>query len=280
MSASATVEGVLGRRSRLAKIDAALAADEQKLEDARRRVDELAAQEDAAVAELKRADPSAAVYALRSRPQQLRQEREALERSIEGLERGIAALQAERVSADAEQAGRELAERSDEARDMQARERDARLAAAKAFVVLVERWGALAAVLEKHSGLVATVESERLVERVGLVDPEAATTWQEAACYVVTPVPTTFAALLDEALETVLGPRAEDDAEGLRELNRHRARHSLPAEVRPLNPSARELADAYPDLRAGGLPTASVSGVDVRQTGTPEVAPWPDRPAA
>jgi hypothetical protein len=272
---SATLEKAKpARRSRLEIVDEALAKDEAALEAARAKFVELAAAEDAAVAEAKHADPAASPYTLRSPAQLIRDEREKLDRTIAGLERGIVALKSERVAASAEQAARELSERTKEARRLADRERELRREAGEVFAALVERWNLLADCLGERSALVSSVALEQLIERVGIFDREARERWQEAAAFVVEPVPTTLAALLDEAFTATMGADRDPD-EGLDELNQHRARHGLPAEVRHVSPSTRELAAAYPDLR-GEVRTAEVSGVAIRRSAGPG---WPDQAA-
>jgi len=276
----ATVAKALSRRSRLALVDEAISQREARLAEARREITELAGREDEAAAESLRADPLKSAFALRSPAQEARRKRVEFEKTAANLERELALLKSDRVAADAEQAGLELAERTDEARTLAAQERETRAACAKTFAQLVERWGALADVLERRSLLRSTVAGERLPSRVGVFDREAIAKWEEVAGYLVEPVPVDLRGLIEEFFESVLGPRAEDDAEALRELNRHRASLSLAAEVRTIDPSAAELAATYPDLRGEGLPTATVSGVEVRRTRSEEPAPWPDRPAA
>jgi hypothetical protein len=75
MSSTMTKTKPGARRSRLEIFDDALAKDEAALEAARSKFVELAAAEDAAVAEAKRADPAASPYTLRSPAQQIRDER-------------------------------------------------------------------------------------------------------------------------------------------------------------------------------------------------------------
>jgi hypothetical protein len=271
---SATIEKVVGsRRSRLATIDAAIEADEQALDAGRSKLVELVAAEHEAVRESKRKDPTASPYALRAPAQLLREEREKLDRSLGGLERGLEALRSQRVAADGEQAARELKERAGEARDLKQRERELRISAAKAYAQLVARWNELASVLEDRSSLVATVGSEQLVHRVGIFDPEAVAMWESVAGFAVEPVPTTFAAFLDEAIEATTGERPGEGDEGIAELNRWRATQGLAADVRHITSSARELAESYPDLR-GEIREAEVSGVPIRKVGNSE-PPWP-----
>ncbi|MFL5934983.1 MAG: hypothetical protein ACJ75Q_00550 [Gaiellaceae bacterium] len=275
---SATIEKVVGaRRSRLAIVDEALAADEEALERARARFVQLAADEEAAVRESKRKDPGASPYALRAPAQLLRDEREKLERTISGLERGIEALKSERVEAAAEQAARELRERAEEARDLTAREREARIAAAKAFKTFVERWNGLVDVLSRKSELVATVGREQLVAQVGIFDRDAVETWKQVAGFLVEPVPVDLEGFLDEAIEATTGERPGEGDEGIAELNRYRATQGLAPEVRHVTPAARELADTYPDLR-GEIRTAAVSGAAIRRSASAE-PPWPSEAA-
>jgi hypothetical protein len=122
-----------------------------------------------------------------------------------------------------------LAERTNAAKRLAERERDLRREAGEAFAELVTRWNALADLLSERSVLVSGVALEQLVERVGIFDREARERWQEAAAFVVEPVPATLAALIDEAFTATLGADRDPD-EGLDELNRHRARQGLPAE--------------------------------------------------
>jgi hypothetical protein len=268
------------RRSRLAIVDAALASDEEALKAARRKLVELAAAEDEAVRESKRKDPTASPYALRSRAQLLRDEREKLSRSLDGMERGLEALKSERVEAAAEQAARELRERADEARDLQAKEREARIAAAKAFATFVERWNALAEVLSRKSELVATVDRKQLVAQVGIFDRDAVKTWGRVAGFLVEPVPVDLEGFLAEALATTTGERPDEieDAVGLAELNDFRRRNALPLETRSASPSAKELADCWPDLRDGKIATAQVEGAPIRRVRSSE-PPWPSEAA-
>jgi hypothetical protein len=282
---STTVEKVVGaRRSRLARIDQAIEKDEAALEAAQRKLVELAAAEDEAVRESKRKEPSESPYKLRSPAHLLRDEREKLDRTLSGLEKGLAALRAERVSADAEQAGRELAERTTEARNLRQKEREARMAAAKAFVALAERWNALADVLSQRSVVRTEVAREQLLHRVGLFDREAITNWEQVADYLVSPVPTTLVRFIDETIEAALGERTDVEAEheAVREINRRRralaARNPgggddlpmIPEPVIPVDP----LHELVPDLR-GEVREAAVSGVEVRRSTMPEPTPWP-----
>src|SRR5919197_4264022 len=134
--AGATVEKIAGaRRSRLQRIDDGIAADEQKLQAARAKFVELAETEADAVREAKRKDPVGSPYTLNSAAQLARSEAAKLDTTISGLERGLKALREQRVEAVGEQATRELRERTDEARDLLQKERDARLAAGKAFAL-------------------------------------------------------------------------------------------------------------------------------------------------
>jgi len=215
------------RRPRLQVVDEALAADEAALEAARQKIAELAVAEDEAVRESKRKDPTASRYKLGSPAQTARAEREKLEHSLGGITAGIAALQVERETAAREQAARQLVDRIDEARDLQAKEREARLAAGKVFAQLGERWNALAAVLSKRSELTAEVEHERLLEAVG-TDTEAAARWELVAGYLVEPVPRTFQTFVDELPEAALRERRDVDAERAKvdAQNRRRAAFS------------------------------------------------------
>lgn len=285
---AATIEKVVGaRRSRLAKIDEGIAADEAKVEEARRKLVELAAEEDAAVAAAKRKDPLANPYKLREPAQELRAEREKLERSLDGLEKGLAVLKSDRVAAAGEQAARELGERTAEGRDLVQKEKEARLAAARTFAELVERWGVLADVLTRKSALVAQVGGEQLVERVGIFDREAIAAWEAVSDYVVTPVPTTLAAFVDELLEASTGERTDVEAEhaAIDELNARREHGSrfpgtaddLPLIFKPAI-QANPLHELVPDLR-GEVARAEVSGVEVRRSAPAEEAPWPERAA-
>lgn len=289
------------RRPRLQVVEEALASDEAALDAARKKISELEVAEDEAVRESKRKDPAASPYALRAPAQMIRDEREKLQRSIGGLEAGIAALTAERETAAREQAARYLVDRIEEARDLQAKERDARFAAGKAFAQLAERWNTLAAVLSKRSDLAAQVRHERLLDAVG-TDTEAAARWEQVAGYLVEPVPVDFRGFVDELLEAALrqrrdveGERAEIDAQ-----NERRAAFSqnqrLDAEGKPVafregdpgpNPGLdllpplaypalppeheQELAAAVPDLRAV-VAKAEVSGVAVRRSESPQAA--------
>jgi hypothetical protein len=121
------------------------------------------------------------------------------------------------------------------------------------------------------------VGAEQLAEKIGIFDRAVVERWEQVARFLVEPVPTTFAGLLEEAREATTGTRPDDDAEGLAELNRYRATHSLAAEVRHVSPSERELVDCWPDLR-GEIATAEVSGASIRRAQVEEV-PWPDRAA-
>jgi hypothetical protein len=82
-----------------------------------------------------------------------------------------------------------LAERTNAAKRLAERERDLRREAGEAFAELVTRWNALADLLSERSVLVSGVALEQLVERVGIFDREARERWQEAAAFVVEPVP-------------------------------------------------------------------------------------------
>jgi DNA repair exonuclease SbcCD ATPase subunit len=267
------------RRARLEIVTDALERDEQALAAARTRFVELAAAEDQAVREAKRANPEANAYALRSPAQQIREERAKLEKTLDGLERGIAALQSERVAAAAEQAARELAERTKEAKRLADRERELRREAAESFAALVTRWNALAEVLTERSSLVSEVALAELVQQVGIFDRQTVERWQEASGFTVEPVPVDLRSFIDEALEAALGERPDDDDGGaLAAMNRQRAAVGLVAELRHVSPSARELAEAYPDLR-GEVRTAEVSGANIRRHAEPETG-WPGGAAA
>ncbi len=129
--------------------------------------------------------------------------------------------------------------------------------------------------LEERSSLVATVVGrEQPALRVGIFDSEAVATWETVAGYAVEPVPTTFGAFLDEAIEATTGERPGEADEGIAELNRYRATQGLPAEVRPVTPAARELAECYEDLR-GEIREAEVSGAQIRRVASSE-PPWPE----
>jgi hypothetical protein len=282
---SATIEKVVGaRRSRLATIDAAIEQDEQALEAARRKFVELAEAEDAAVFESKRKNPTASPYALREPAQLIRDEREKLERTILALEKGLVALQSERVAAAGEQAGRELGERTDEARSLTRREREKRMAAAKAFAALVDHWNDLAEILTARSALLAQVAGERLVEGVGIFDHETIAAWEAVAGYIVEPVPTSFRVFIDELLEAALGERTDVEAEhaAVDEINaRRRAMAAtnpggvddLPLMPKPVIP-VEPLHELVPDLR-GEVRKADVTGVATRRLATPE-PPMPE----
>jgi hypothetical protein len=277
MSATAEKVKPAAKRSRLEIVDDALAKDEAELGAARARFVELAAAEDDAVRESKRANPTASPYTLRSPAQLIRDEREKLERTISGLEKGLLALQAERAAASSEQAAQELSERTKQAKEQGARERELRREAAAAFAGLVERWNALAECLSERSALAGEVAQAELLKRVGLFDRPAAAAWEEASRLTVEPVPTSFAAFLEEAIEATTGARPNEGDEGLAELNRHRATLGLVAEQHHVSPSARELASAWPDLR-GEISSATVSGVPVRRSAGTGIG-WPDEAA-
>jgi hypothetical protein len=259
------------RRSRLEIVDEALAADETALQAARAKFVELAAAEDAAVQEAKHADPGASPYGLRSPAQLIRDEREKLERSISGLERGITALKSERAAAASEQASRELGEHVKHARRLAGRERELRQAAGEAFSELVTRWNALADVLSERSALAVEVARADLVKRV---DRAAAEAWEEAAAFVVQPVPIDFRAFFNEALAATTGERPDDDDGGsLVSLNKTRAELGLVPEQRHVSAAARELSDCYPDLR-GEVRSAEVNGAPIRRSAGPESGGW------
>jgi hypothetical protein len=275
---STTVEKVLSRRSRLAIVDEAIEQRAAKLAEARVEIEALAGREEQAAAESPRAEPLKSAFALRTPAHELGRKREALKTTIGNLEREVALLKSERVAADAEQAGRELAERTGEARSLAAKEREARIAAAKAYAALVERWNALAAVLETRSELRSTVAGEQLVERVGVFDREGVEKYERVAGFLVEPVPIDLHGFLEEAIEASTGERPGEEQEGLAELNRHRASLNLAAEVRTVDPSAHELAEVYPDLR-GEIRMAEISGAPIRRSAPVDEAPWPE-PAA
>jgi hypothetical protein len=287
MSATAQKPRV-GKRSRLEIVEAALAKDEQALEEARARFVELAAAEDDAVRESKRANPEASPYALRSPAQQIRAEREQLDKTISGLERGIVALKAECVAASAEHAARELGERTKQARRLAERERELRREAAAAFAELVTNWNALADLLSERSSLAAQVAGEQLVERVGIFDRDAIASWEAVAGYIVVPVPVELSSFLDELLEASTGERTDIEAEhrAVDEINARRREIAKrdPGGVDDLpmvpKPAIREnpLHELVPDLR-GSIASATVSGVEIRRSVPTEEAPWPERAA-
>jgi hypothetical protein len=188
MSTTAEKSRPAARRSRLELIDAGIAKDEATLEAARARFVELAASEDAAVREAKRANPTASPYSLGSPAQQARTEAEMLDRTIAGLEKGLLALRAERDAAAAEAAAASLAERTKSAKALT--ERELRREAGAAFGALVAKWSALAECLEEQSVLAAGADG--LVRSVGLFDRAAVTAWQDAASFSVEPEPVDF----------------------------------------------------------------------------------------
>jgi hypothetical protein len=275
---SATVARAMGRQSRLQRIDEGIDQREAKLAEARREIVELAGREHEAAAEALRRDPSKSAYALRSPAHELKRKRLELEKGIGVLEQELALLRSDRVAADAEQGARELGERTDEARDLVQREREARLAAGKAFAAFVACWNDLAEVLSKRSELVSTVAAEQLVDRIGIFDRETIEAWEAVAGYLVTPVPVDLRGFLDEAIEASTTSRPGEEQAGLQEMNAHRRVLGLAEEVRTVSPSARELADAYPDLR-GEINRATVSGAEIRRSEPAEEAPWPERAA-
>jgi hypothetical protein len=290
------------RRPRLQVVDEALAADEAALEAAHEKISELTVAEQEAVRASKVKDPTASPYKLGSPAQTARAEREKLERSLAGIEAGIVALQSERETAAREQAARQLVDRIEVARDLQAREREARIAAGKVFAKLAERWGQLAATLTERSALVEQVRHERLLEAVG-ADTEAAARWEQVAGYVVEPVPTSFAAFVDELLDAALrdrrdvkAERDEIDAQNLRrrafsqnvrldpegnpvkpredDPGPNPGRDLLPPLAYPAPPPKheQELAELVPDLR-GEVQEAKVSGAPIRRRDSRE-GPW------
>jgi hypothetical protein len=177
---SATAAKAMGRRSRLARIDEGIDQREAKLAEAWREIVELAGREKEAAAEALRRDPSKSAYALRSPAHELKRKRLELEKGIGVLEQEIALLRSDRVAADSEQAARELGERTEEARDLVQREREARLAAGKAFAAFVACWNDLAEVLSKRSELLATVAGEQLLERIGIFDRKRSNAGRES----------------------------------------------------------------------------------------------------
>lgn len=201
MSATAEKPKPAARRSRLELADAGIAKDEQALEAARAKFVELAAAEDQAVSETKKADPTANAYALRAPAQLIRDEREKLERTIVGLEKGLLALRAQRDGAAAEAASAKLEERTRAARKLRERELELRRQAAQQFASLVECWNLLAGCLSEQSALSAG--GADLVKAVGLFDRPAAAAWEKASGFAVEPVPVDLAAWLQ-------GPRSDD----------------------------------------------------------------------
>ena len=260
------------RRSRLEVVDEAIAADEAKLDAARRQFVELVEVEDEAVRQAKAKDALASPYKLGSPAQTARTDRDKLERSIEGLEKGLAALGAERVTAAREAASRQLVDRTEQARDLRASERSVRLAAGEVLAELAAQWEKLAPVLEQRSELLAQVRSAQLVDQVG-ADSEEAARWEAAAGYIVTPVPTTFAAFVDELLEAALAERTDVAAE-YAEIDAQNERRRaiaatnpggdtdlppIPYPVIPENP----LDELVPLLHPA---TAQVAGVETRRS--------------
>lgn len=129
---------------------------------------------------------------------------------------------------------------------------------------------------------------EQLVERVGIFDREAIAAWEAVSDYVVTPVPMTLAAFVDELLEASTGERTDVEAEhaAIDELNARRREHGsrfpgtaddLPLIFKPAI-QANPLHELVPDLR-GEVARAEVSGVEVRRSAPAEEAPWPERAA-
>jgi hypothetical protein len=274
---SATIEKPrAGKRSRVAALEAAIEDRRQKVAAALREIADLAGREDQAAAESLRADPARSAFAVRSPASELRRKRAELEKSVANFEKELTLLGGELGAASAEEAAQELMERAKRAKQLAERERTLRREAGEAFAALVERWNALADLLTERSALAVEVAGEQLIERVGIFDSEARERWQEAAAFVVEPVPATLAAFIDEAFTATMGADRDPD-EGLDELNRHRARQSLPAEVRHVSPSKRELSAAYPDLR-GEVRRAEVTAAPVRRFGGPDVR-WPDQAA-
>lgn len=90
-------------------------------------------------------------------------------------------------------------------------------------------------------------------------------------------MPVDLRGVLEEAIQASTGDRPGEEQAGLRELNAHRATLGLAAEVRTVTSSARELAEAYPDLRHE-IRTAEVSGATIRRASEPEL-PWPGEAA-
>lgn len=265
----------VARRSRLEIVDEAISADEAKLATALRQSVELVEAEDAAVREAKRRDPSANPYGLRQPAQVARAEAEKVERTISGLERGLKALRADRVVAAAEQAARELAARTEEAKELVQQERAARLAAAETLSTLAAKWNVLADVLSKKSALVSAVAGEQLIERVGILDRKTTAAWEANAGYIVTPVATTFAAFVDELLEAATADRVDVEAEyaeidAQNERRRELAKRDpggrddhpmIPYPVIPTDP----LDELVPDLR-DEVAQAEVPGVETRRS--------------
>jgi len=245
---SATATKPKPRRSRLQIVEAALAKDEAALEAARARFVELAERETEAVRAAKRAKPDASPYAMGSPAQQARSEAEKLDKAVAGLEKGILALRAERDVAAAEEAGQELAEATKEAKRLSECELELRRAFGDAVAALVEPAQKLLAMFAARDELVAQVRGAALEQRVGIFGGDAIAAWQQASAPVIEPV-RTFAALLEEALAASTGPRPEDGDPGRDDLNELRRRNGLPVESRYVSPSAKALAEAYPDLR-------------------------------
>jgi hypothetical protein len=275
MSAIEKTKPGTGRRSRVEILEAAIEERRQKLAGSLREIADLAGREDQAAAESLRADPSKSAFAVRTPASELRRKRAELEKSVSNLEKELTLLGGELGAASAEAAAAVLAERTKAAKRLAERERELRREAGEAFAALVERWNLLADCLGERSALVSSVALEQLIERVGIFDREARERWQEAAAFVVEPVPATLGAFIDEAFTVTMGADRDPD-EGLDELNKYRARHGLPAQVHHVSPSTRELAEAYPDLR-GTVRSAEVSGVEIRRPAGPEH--WPGEAA-
>ena len=274
----------LTRATRLERVDEALEQRRQKLASTRDEIAELEAGEGQAAAKSLRTDPLKSAFSLRSPAQELRRKRTEAEKSVANLEREIVLLEAERVGAARERAAGLLVDRVESGRDLMQRERDARLVAGKAFAELAESWNAVSEALEQRSELLARVGHERLVEEVGH-DSEVAARWAQVSGFVVTPVPTTFAAFVDELLEAATAERTDVEAEyrAVDELNARRREFAkrdpggaddLPMIPRPViepNP----LDELVPDLR-GEVAVATVISAPVRRARGPEAVPWPD----
>lgn len=235
--------------------------------------------------ESKRDDPAASPYRLRAPAQQIRAERAELERTISGLEKGIEALRVELEVLGVEQAAKKLAEATLQARKLTEEECEVVRAAGALISSMVPRWNDRVRLLHERSALAERVRVEGLASAVRASRADLVGAWEAASAFPLQPVPTTFAAFLDELIEAATAPRVDVEAErrAIDDMNARRrvfaarnpgSNDDLPPlaypEIRP-NP----LDALVPDLR-GQVHTAEVTGAATRRASGPVV----DSPAA
>jgi hypothetical protein len=223
-------------------------------------LERLAAEESAAVDELLREKPSASPYSLHSRPQRLRAKQAKTRTELEGVRTAVATLERHVAEGARAHAIDEVRGRTRELRKLVRSSGAAWLEAGELFASLVGCWNTYAAVLEERLSLVAEVRVSEALGLARMIDPEAASAWDEADQPPEgVRVPLDLGAFLEVLIEVGLDPHNEGFRPATSEVivtnaDASMRPHGEPAQKRTVvstgsNRYSAHMSELVPDLR-------------------------------